>query len=287
MSTNVNFTRLCLTAGGIKGFALLGMLNSIYGLNLHQSLNTIIGSSIGSLIGGLLSIGYSPKEILFELLNIKIFPPNINFCKLQNFGLLDQKVILNKLKRMIKRKSVHTLNDVYNKFNIRFISVTINLNTGKTEYLDYLINPNMPLLTAISLSIRIPYLYRSLKHNNNYYIDGGLTEPFPISYVDDGKEYVMGLCFNFKSNTVEKLNFIDYTSSIFKVLLNKIYELSCKDVSNKCLIIPLNIEDYPLLDFKNNDSIDLRLKLYAIGSKFILDEKDNIESSINRMSCSK
>ena len=169
----------------------------------------------------------------------------------------------------------------YNKFKIRFISVTINLNTGETEYIDYLNKPEMSLLTAISLSIRIPYLYKRLKYHNNYYIDGGLTDPFPISHIDDGQEYIIGLCFNFYKHKLTDLNILDYTNAIFKVFFNKIYELSMNNVSKKCLLIPLDIEDYSLLNFKNNN-MQLRLKLYTLGSKFILDYNDKIKQYISQ-----
>ena len=64
---------LVLGPGGIKGFAELGALIFLESVNYIDSIDTIVGCSVGSVIGLLLIIGYSATEILSEVIQSSIF----------------------------------------------------------------------------------------------------------------------------------------------------------------------------------------------------------------------
>jgi patatin-like phospholipase/acyl hydrolase len=61
------FRVLSLDGGGAKGFYTLGILREIEGLigcPLHERFDLIFGTSTGSIIGAMLSLGKSVKEII-------------------------------------------------------------------------------------------------------------------------------------------------------------------------------------------------------------------------------
>ena len=60
------YNSVCLSGGGVQGFQVLGVLSSI-SENSYFSVNEFIGTSVGSMICYLLSIRYTPMEILTEL----------------------------------------------------------------------------------------------------------------------------------------------------------------------------------------------------------------------------
>src|SRR6185295_147822 len=63
------FTRLVLSGGGSKGLAILGALHLFHE---NKALDQIIeywGTSVGSVIGLLLLIGYTPFEIFYQFFN--------------------------------------------------------------------------------------------------------------------------------------------------------------------------------------------------------------------------
>ncbi|GAF84764.1 unnamed protein product, partial [marine sediment metagenome] len=57
------YKSLCLSGGGIQGFQVLGALSSI-SENSCFNIEEFVGTSAGSMICYLLSIRYSPTEIL-------------------------------------------------------------------------------------------------------------------------------------------------------------------------------------------------------------------------------
>ena len=54
-------TALVLSGGGVRGAAHIGMLKALEEHNIK--IDYIIGTSIGAIIGGLYSVGYSAHEI--------------------------------------------------------------------------------------------------------------------------------------------------------------------------------------------------------------------------------
>ena len=54
-------TALVLSGGGARGISQIGVLRELENRNVQ--IDYIIGTSIGSVIGGLYSVGYSPDEI--------------------------------------------------------------------------------------------------------------------------------------------------------------------------------------------------------------------------------
>jgi predicted acylesterase/phospholipase RssA len=52
---------LYLSPGGIKGYSILGVISVLEKKQLLQYYKTIMGSSVGSIIGLLIIIGYNSK----------------------------------------------------------------------------------------------------------------------------------------------------------------------------------------------------------------------------------
>ena len=59
---------LYLSPGGIKGYSVLGVITVLEKRDLLKNFKTIIGNSIGSVIGLLIILGYNSKSIYKLLL---------------------------------------------------------------------------------------------------------------------------------------------------------------------------------------------------------------------------
>ncbi len=102
----MNFTRLVLSTGGIKGLAILGALQYIDECGGLKNISEYWGSSIGSVLCVLLSIGYTPFEIFhqFFVINRIIEPHELEWnptmealCPIETIGqkmnyLIEQKL---------------------------------------------------------------------------------------------------------------------------------------------------------------------------------------------------
>src|SRR5438445_77313 len=63
---------IVLSGGGMKGIAHIGGLQALDDRDCLTHINTVAGTSIGALIGTLLVIGYTPREIYEFVLHFDI-----------------------------------------------------------------------------------------------------------------------------------------------------------------------------------------------------------------------
>ena len=98
----------------------------------------------------------------------------------------------------------------------------------------------------------IPILFKPVKYNNNYYLDGGLTGN--MVYSQDHKNYI-GIYITTRCDCdIENINMIDY----IQLLSNSIFEKYDFDVKNNQRIVNLDIFNDSCFNF----DIDIDKKKY-------------------------
>lgn len=202
------YDTLVLSGGGIKGFCLLGGLQALFDRGELSKISTYIGTSVGSVLGYLLSIGYTPIEILLELYSNKWLE------RMQHFNLVEmingngatsftnlnealEKLSLFKIGRLL---TLGKLREMYGK---TLVCVTYNMTSCETEYLGPDNHPDLPCLTALRMSCNIPLVFDRFKYAGNFYIDGGVSDNFPIlEGVKRGKR-VLGLYLKIEEKSLQ------------------------------------------------------------------------------------
>ncbi len=189
---------LILPPGGEKGFLELGALSYFEEVNLIDDVHTVVGCSVGSIIGLLLVAGYTSVEILSEAVDTNLFHDidSINLSDIKdNFGLLSNTNVKNKLEILLRKKFglVPTLNQLYAFTGIRFCVTTFNLSQGKPVYLTAESEPDLSCVDAVMLSSNIPFLFHRLKYKGSTYIDGAFGNPYPVDVYDDGNNNILGM----------------------------------------------------------------------------------------------
>lgn len=197
-------TGLIIGPGGIKGFVELGALLFLEKVNILCNVKTVVGVSVGSIIGFLLLIGYHVEQIIEEGLAVNLFE---NLFSGTTFSLLAIKEILNKrgfidpqsikviLDRLVIEKFglVPTLGQLYLMTGINFVSVALNLTTSQVEYFDYIKYPDLICTFPILLSCNIPGVFQPLYYNNCRYVDGAFGNPYPINYFKHPEDSLLGI----------------------------------------------------------------------------------------------
>ena len=190
-----NIDTLCFSTGGINSFAFCGALDYIINndiINIKQ-IHTFVGSSGGAIIAYLLSIKYTINEIIYFITNNELKLKNFKFTNLfYNYGLDDGEKILSVLKFLLNNKinkNDITFIELYNLTNNNLIINGTKINNNKTEEILFNKNltPNMSVITALRISISVPIIYTPIYHDNNYYIDGGISNKFPYNHCDSNK----------------------------------------------------------------------------------------------------
>lgn len=204
---------LILSGGGPSGVAYAGILKALtdYDILKRDELNEIITTSVGIIFAILYLLDYTILQIekivletdLIKLLN----SDNLELDDLLvKFGLFSNKPIGDSISSFIRHKigkNDLTLKELYDYSKIVLNVKVYNVDLGKTEYINYMNNPDIGLIKLSMMTTSIPYLFQPVKYNDNLYVDGGLKGHFPIE-VCKSKHY-LGL--NVKGGTTNRSNF--------------------------------------------------------------------------------
>ena len=262
-----------LSGGSSKGLMILGALQFAKDSYFIKNINTFIGVSCGSIICYLLAIGYTPIEIvvyisthgLLEKMSSFDFISGIN-CK----GLSDFNIIHSHIEKMTFSKLgfLPTLKQLYKQLNKTLICCTYNLTKKKVEYLNHENNPDLPCLLAIRMSSNLPLVFDKFKYKEDYYIDGGIIDNFPIDigYERGGK--ILGICISQnniiqENKNVNDNNILEYVYNLIKIPINFVIRNKIEKYKDKTTIIELNNDNIKFFNF-NISSIQ-RLELFSKG----------------------
>ncbi len=268
---------LVLSGGGAKGIAHIGVLQKLEEAGVR--IDYITGTSVGSLIGALYSIGYTSDQLL-EIAKSNIWTeiftekPSRRFISnyerifddrtIASFPIRDRGLDLpygiisgQNLYSFLSRYTwpVHEINN-FDDFPIPFATVATNLETGepKTFRSGYL--PD-----AIRASISIPSLMRPYTIDGVTYIDGGMSNNLPVNDIIE-----MGANFIIAVNVAAPLlptDSLRTLSDVFTQVVNyRINENISSHVHKSDIYIsPEKMNTFDILDFGRVD------ELIQIGSE--------------------
>jgi NTE family protein len=268
-----NYDTLVISGGGIKGFILLGAIQAVLDSGKLNNVDTYLGTSMGAILGYLLAIGYTPIEIVVELHTTM----NKYLLKTQNFDLTNmingngaitfthlneglEKLTLNKIGKFI------TLGKLREEYGKTLICATYNMTVCTTEYLGPDNYPDLPCLTAIRMSSNIPMIFDRFKYMDNYYIDGGLTDNFPILKGCEIGNKVLGICLEIEENTLKDIPEDGVVSYLFKLLQVPVIQGTRNQINqvknlaqDKCTIINIMSELRNFLQFDVQSKVKLEM----------------------------
>lgn len=191
-----------LGPGGTKGFYLLGVIFHLKRIGYLNQVKGYIGCSVGSMISLLLCVGYDPINIITIAADTKIFEDFFSLTLADrmteirnNIGLVSNASVQARLEEAVGNKVgfLPNLLELYNRTGIDFWTVSYNMTSRKPTYISWRTHPDMPVVTAVMLSINIPFVFYQLEYKNETHIDGGFVDPVPIAPIDDGINRILSI----------------------------------------------------------------------------------------------
>ena len=246
---------LVLSGNSTNALTTLGSLQRLFDTKIliKSELNSYYGTSSGSMICTLLSIGFEPIEVLAHICANKCFSKvaGINFT---NGGILNFNLIETELNSIIITKLgyIPTLKCIKDKFGKSLTFVTFNMTKGIKEYLSFDTYPDLLVTKAIRMSSSFPFVFEPYKYDENYYIDGGITENFPMMTAQlTGKK-----CFGmYNDNPIKPYSpQVSYFELFFRLM--SVFVSSAADnipVLPGCKILKLSYEP-SFFNFNSNNS---------------------------------
>ncbi len=158
---------LVLGSGGARGYAHIGVIET---LEQHgYEIRSIVGSSMGALIGGLYCCG-----VLDEYRDWILTLDRLKVAKLLDFAFSKPGIIKgNKVFLVIEGMMG---NVTIQELPLAFTAVATDITHQKEVWLQ-----RGRLLDAVRASIAIPTIFTPVTYKNRILIDGGVLNPLPIA----------------------------------------------------------------------------------------------------------
>ena len=232
---------LVLSGGGAKGMAHIGVLRAMERAGLRP--DYITGTSMGSIVGGLYSIGYNSHDLeklvthvdWDELLTNKI---DLNQVAIEEKPYYGRFVIdlpmTNRFKIKLPAGLIEgqKLNEMlidltrgvdniqnFHRFPIPFACVATNIATGKPVLLN-----RGNLAQSLRASMAIPGVFTPVVIRDTLLVDGGLVRNFPVQEAKDmGADILIGV---FVSSDLENESQLD---NFVSILMQSSWVLSAYD----------------------------------------------------------
>jgi NTE family protein len=266
---------LSLSGGGARGIAHIGVIKALEqnGINI----NYIVGTSMGSIIGGLYASGYSTQDLqdiflqnnwdeIFSLIentdrkDLIIDKKSLNDKSLIKLQFKDFEVILpqglsfaNKFNSILNKyftSAKYPSSGSFDELKIPFRAVATDIINGNTVKLK-----NGNIATAVRASSTIPLRHSPVKLDTMLLVDGGLMANIPVSCAIE----------EFHPNCVVA---VDATSPLFKeadlnnpwnvadqIVTVEIKKFSQKEEQKATFLIKPELNNHLNTDFTNIDSL--------------------------------
>lgn len=268
---------LVLSGGGARGFAHIGVLKKIEELNVP--IDIVVGTSMGSIVGGLYALGLTPDEIErgvqsidWELVfNDKSLREFRSFRRKQDDylfsssyrigvsseglklppGLIEGQQIELALDRLAY-PGFHVTD--FDKLRIPFRAIATDIETGNAVILG-----EGNLAKAMRASMSIPAALPPIKHEGKLLVDGGIGNNVPIDVARDmGADIVIVVDVSAPLDSKEELETsIGVTAQLTTILTRRIANKQLETLTSSDVLIVPELVDLSSSDFIKHDQLIL------------------------------
>lgn len=224
---------LCLSGGGAKGIAHIGVLKALREVGIFPDL--VAGTSAGSVVGALYAAGKTPEEMIDFVRDGSLF--KIYKVIMPSDGLTKLTYLKEKLQAAIPNDSFEGLTRPL------YVAVT-NLITGNME-----IKSSGPLFDVIMASSSIPLVFSPVEIDGQMYVDGGMLANFPVQPLIGQSDVIVGVNLMPQEPISEKSvqNIIGIATRCFSL---SVWSNTQPQLQHCDLVIsPPNIEQYNIFQF--------------------------------------
>lgn len=261
-----NFKYTCLFGGGaIRGVSYIGAIKAFEELNLNP--HTLAGSSVGSILAGLLAVGYSADEIkqVFLKVNFELFR-DISIGIGPLFAISKGEVFLEWVRELIESKfygadykkganKAVTFKDI----DKDLVIITTNLSNFECKEFSRYETPDYEIASAIRISSCMPGLMKPIEYNNMLLVDGDLQKSLPMwklsknLQVKGNRILELRLEGNYNTNDISG---IDYANAVYSCMtaMSTYFVTNLYGDNDKFDYIVLNTGDIVIVDFNMNET---------------------------------
>jgi len=250
---------LVLGGGAARGAAHVGVIRAL--TEAGVPIDLILGTSMGSLIGGLYAAGFDVDALADAVVEVDptsaaelLLPPRGGILDLQPLSIL--------LDALLEGRRLHEV-------TIPFYPVVIDLLTGEPQAA-----PAASLADAIRASTAIPVLFDPVPIGDRYYYDGGLKQTIPASLARSlGASYVIA---------VDVTREIPYQpdrvqANLSRIFISIVESFNVSELADTDVVLDPGLRDASYMDF------DLSADFVAAGERVARAELPRILADLDAL----
>lgn len=276
-----------LAGGGAKGVAHINALKTIEEAGIP--IDMVVGTSMGSIIGGMYCVGYSPdsmKTIVSSNDWVKLIMDNPdygnnrisarmndeNYILRMSISQHDRNVTGGKagvimgrnVMKFFRSLTTHLPDSIdFSELPVPFACVGTNAFTGEAKVFT---EGNLP--RCIRASMAIPTVFTPMHINGSTYIDGGIADNFPVDVARKmGADIVIGVNLVIPTSEEQLTNSaVDILMNVFDLNSQSLYR---KNIEDADIYIPIDVTGYSAASFTQEamDTLMQRGEYYSLLKK--------------------
>ena len=283
---------LCLSGGGIKGAAHIGVIKALEEENVE--IDCISGTSSGSIVASMYAMGYTPNEMLrlFKSYGKEISKINLFIIikivlgllftgKIYVDGLNNGKKLEKIIQKYAYKKDINLIRDI----KMPLIIPSINLydgslylfssQDGNRNYSDNVaILNNVEIGKAVQASCSYPGVFCPTDILGRKFIDGGIRENTPWKELRDiGAEKIISVVFEKEKKVKKDINILDCITSSMSIMMHELYNYEVEEIE---YLLKIRTKDIGLLETEKIQ------ELYDIGYQAAKKEMNKIREYLQK-----
>lgn len=194
---------IALGGGASKGFAHIGILKVLKQHNIP--IKVVAGTSAGAIVGSLYASGMSPDRL--ELEAEILGKTDLVDLTLSTSGFIKGDKLQNYINQKVGNRPIQ-------QFPIRFTAVATDFSTGKAVAFN---TGNAG--QAVRASASIPNVFQPAVIGGRKYVDGGLSQPVPVSAArSQGANFVIAVDISARPTKNTVAGFFSYLDQTLNIM---------------------------------------------------------------------
>ena len=246
---------IVVAGGGSKSMAALGTLHVMKKAGHLEKIKTVAGTSAGAIVAASLALNRDPIQMAKKITE-KSYSPDFDIKNFGNSFGLDSGRNLFQWIDIVLDNETYTFRSIYDKTGISLIVCATNLSTSSPVYFSHVDHPDMDVRLAIRMSCSIPIYFSAVRFEDEVYVDGALSDPFPIDHVMKSSNNVLGIRYD--SKEYETPMKVDGLDDFFRALI----ATTTKDrYSSDANVFTIDVGDLSVLDFQSPKKLKKAFKI--------------------------
>lgn len=278
---------LCLSGGGIKGVAHIGVIKALEEENIK--IDCISGTSSGSIVASMYAMGYNSDEMLrmFKTYGKEISRISGKLIFRLILGLLSRRKISieglndgNKLSEIINNQAIKKNIRLISDIKVPLVIPSVNLYDGSIYLFssvknnrkysdDIVVVNNIEVGKAVQASCSYPGIFCPTNFEDKKLVDGGIRENLPWKELKNmGADKIISVAFQEEKRPKKKVNILDCITGSMGIMMHELYNYEIEGIE---YLLKIDTKDVWLLEIEKME------ELYNLGYKTTKKEINKIK----------